>query len=63
MVEQGIFRTRAEAVRAGLAMLSEEERENRISASYASAYKEQPLTEDEREMLDAAAALAAQLPA
>ena len=60
---EGAFRTRAEAVREGIAILSEKAREERIAASYASAYEAQPLTEDEREMLDAAAALAAQLPA
>ena len=63
LIDQGVFRTRAEGVRAGLAMLSERAREDRISASYASAYARQPLTDDEREMLDAATALASQLPA
>lgn len=37
--------------------------ESRISASYVSAYETRPLTDEEREMLDVAAALAAQLPA
>jgi hypothetical protein len=38
------------------------EREERIAAAYRRGYGENPLTEDENRMLDAAAALAAELP-
>jgi Arc/MetJ-type ribon-helix-helix transcriptional regulator len=62
VVREAGFRTRAEAVRAGIRMLSLEAREQQISASYARAYAATPLTEDETHMLDAAAALAGELP-
>jgi Arc/MetJ-type ribon-helix-helix transcriptional regulator len=61
VVREAGFRTRAEAVRAGIHMLSREAREQRISDSYARAYARAPLSEDETRSLDAAAALAAQL--
>ncbi len=38
------------------------EREERIAAAYRKGYGENPLTEDENRMLDAAAALGADLP-
>jgi Arc/MetJ-type ribon-helix-helix transcriptional regulator len=60
-VEAGGFRTRAEAVRAGIRLLGRAAREERIVAAYRRAYST-PLTEDEMRMLDAAAALAADLP-
>jgi Arc/MetJ-type ribon-helix-helix transcriptional regulator len=56
-VAEGAFRTRAEAVRAGIRLLRRESRESRIAASYRDAYAA-PLTDDETQMLDAAAALA-----
>jgi Arc/MetJ-type ribon-helix-helix transcriptional regulator len=55
-VADGSFRTRAEAVRAGIRLLGRASRESRIAASYRDAYAV-PLTEDETQMLDAAAAL------
>jgi Arc/MetJ-type ribon-helix-helix transcriptional regulator len=62
VVKEAGFRTRAEAVRAGIRMLSKGAREERIAASYARAYEQAPLGEDETQMLDAAAAHAAELP-
>ncbi len=62
VVKDGGFRTRAEAVRAGIRMLSRKTREERIATSYARAYSAIPLTEDETQMLDAAVALAGELP-
>lgn len=56
-VAEGSFRTRAEAVRAAIQLLGRESRESRIAASYRDAYSV-PLTEDETQMLDGAAALA-----
>jgi Arc/MetJ-type ribon-helix-helix transcriptional regulator len=56
-VAEGSFRTRAEAVRAGIRLLGRASRESRIAASYRDAYAV-PLTDDETQMLDAAAALA-----
>jgi Arc/MetJ-type ribon-helix-helix transcriptional regulator len=56
-VVEGSFRTRAEAVRAGIRLLDRASRESRIAASYRDAYAA-PFTEDETQMLDAAAALA-----
>jgi Arc/MetJ-type ribon-helix-helix transcriptional regulator len=56
-VAEGSFRTRAEAVRAAIQLLGCESRESRIAASYRDAYAV-PLTEDETQMLDGAAALA-----
>lgn len=61
LVEQGGFRTRAEAVRAGIKMLAGATREQRIATSYARAYGETPLTREETEMLEAAADLAAEM--
>ena len=62
IVSQSGFRTRAEAVRAGIRMLSADAREQRISTAYAQAYAQVPLTDDEAQMLDAAHTLAAELP-
>jgi len=62
VVRESGFRTRAEAVRAGIRMLSRDAREKRIAAAYATAYAQTPLTEDEAQLLDSAAALAAELP-
>lgn len=56
-VAEGAFRTRAEAVRAGIRLLDSASREARIAASYSEAYAT-PLTADETQMLDAAATLA-----
>jgi Arc/MetJ-type ribon-helix-helix transcriptional regulator len=61
-VTTGGFRTRADAVREGIKLLGREAREERIAAAYRKGYGENPLTEDENRMLDAAAALAADLP-
>jgi Arc/MetJ-type ribon-helix-helix transcriptional regulator len=61
-VADGSFRTRAEAVRAGIRLLGGTARESRIAASYRDAYAE-TLTQDEIQMLDAAAALAGEAPA
>ena len=57
-VGHGMFRTRADAVRAGIKMLEEQLRERRIADSYRTAYEATPLTSEETRMLDAAAALA-----
>jgi Arc/MetJ-type ribon-helix-helix transcriptional regulator len=57
-VADGLFRTRADAVRAGIKMLEEQLRERRIADSYRTAYAATPLTSEETRMLDAAAALA-----
>lgn len=57
VVSDGRFRTRAEAVRAGIRLLGREAREERVADSYRRAYAV-PLAEDEAQMLDAAAALA-----
>jgi Arc/MetJ-type ribon-helix-helix transcriptional regulator len=62
VVRESGFRTRAEAVRAGIRMLSREAREQRIASSYVRAYAQTPLTDDETQMLDAASMLAAELP-
>lgn len=62
IVRQSGFRTRAEAVRAGIRRLSADAREQRISAAYAQAYAQVPLTDDETQMLDSAHMLAAELP-
>lgn len=61
-VRAGGFRSRAEAVRAGIGMLVAGSREERISRAYARAYTDTPLSEDETQMLDAAAGLAGELP-
>lgn len=63
VVRTGRFRTRAEAVRAGIDMLVAGAREERISAAYTRAYADAPLTEEETQILDAAADLASELPA
>jgi Arc/MetJ-type ribon-helix-helix transcriptional regulator len=57
-VARGDFRSRAEAVRAGVRLLARDLREARIEASYRSAYGATPLAEDEQVALDAAAAFA-----
>jgi Arc/MetJ-type ribon-helix-helix transcriptional regulator len=57
-VAEGSFRSRADAVRAGIQLLEHELREARIAASYRAAYAGAPLTEDEARVLDAAQALA-----
>lgn len=62
LVDNGEFRTRAEAVRAGIRSLSDAARERRIRISYENAYRQTPLTHDETALLDAAATLAAELP-
>lgn len=56
-VVSGGFRTRAEAIRAGIQLIAREAREARIAASYRSAYAT-PLDNDETRMLEAAAILA-----
>ena len=56
-VASGGFRTRAEAIRAGIQMVARDAREARIGDSYRAAYAT-ALAEDETQMLDAAAALA-----
>jgi Arc/MetJ-type ribon-helix-helix transcriptional regulator len=61
-VRAGGFRSRAEAVRAGIEMLVADAREERISTAYARAYTDMPLTEEETQMLDAVAELAGELP-
>lgn len=61
-VRAGGFRSRAEAVRAGIEMLVAGSREDRISRAYVRAYSDAPLTADETQMLDAAAELAGELP-
>lgn len=62
VVREGGYRTRAAAVRAGIQMLSRDAREARIARAYTLAYEKAPLGEDEAQALDAAAALAAELP-
>ncbi len=57
VVTEGGFRTRAEAVRAGIRLLDRRSREERIVASYRRAYA-MPLADDEAQMLDVASALA-----
>lgn len=57
-VAEGAFRSRADAVRAGIRLLEHELREARIAASYHAAYAGAQLTDDETRVLDAAAALA-----
>lgn len=54
----GAFRSRAEAVRAGIRMLEDGLREQRVAASYRAGYGGAALTDDEQRVLDAAAALA-----
>jgi Arc/MetJ-type ribon-helix-helix transcriptional regulator len=61
-VAEGTFRSRADAVRAGIRLLEHELREARIAASYRAAYTGAPLTEDETRMLDAATVLAGDVP-
>ncbi|HEX3391064.1 MAG TPA: ribbon-helix-helix domain-containing protein [Solirubrobacteraceae bacterium] len=63
VVRERGFRTRAEAVREGIRILSRDAREERLAASYARAYAATPLSEDETRMLDAAASLAGEIPA
>jgi|HubBroStandDraft_4_1064222.scaffolds.fasta_scaffold527444_1 Arc/MetJ-type ribon-helix-helix transcriptional regulator len=57
-VAAGAFRSRAEAVRAGIRLLEGTLRETRIADSYCAAYPAMALTVDEARVLDAAAALA-----
>jgi Arc/MetJ-type ribon-helix-helix transcriptional regulator len=57
LVHEGGFRTRAEAVRAGIRTLSRVARDEQIAAAYARAYGKMPLTDEEQQMLDAATAL------
>lgn len=57
-VAEGVFPSRAEAVRAAIGMLEKELRERRIAASYSAAYERMPLTGEEERALDAAAASA-----
>lgn len=57
-VAAGAFRSRAEAVRAGIRLLEGELREVRVADSYRAAYTATGLTAEETSMLDAAAALA-----
>jgi Arc/MetJ-type ribon-helix-helix transcriptional regulator len=61
-VASGAFPSRAEAVRAAVRLLESQLRETRIQASYRKGY-ETRLSEDETQMLDAAVALAADVPA
>ncbi len=56
VVAEGAYSTRAEAVRAGIQLVARESREERIVASYRSAYAI-PLSQDESDALDAAAGL------
>lgn len=62
IVKEGKFRTRAEAVRAGIKVLGDRARDARIASAYSSAYSRAALTDEEAQMLDAAQALAAELP-
>lgn len=62
VVRESGFRTRAEAVRAGIKILSSRTRDARIASAYASAYAGSALTHEETEMLDAAEALVTELP-
>lgn len=62
VVKEGKFGSRAEAVRAGIRVLSNRTRDDRIGAAYASAYAATALTHDEMEILDAAEALVTELP-
>lgn len=62
-VAEGAFRSRADAVRAGIRLLERGLRETRIAASYHAAYAGAPLSDDETRVLDAAAALAGDAPA
>jgi Arc/MetJ-type ribon-helix-helix transcriptional regulator len=57
-VADGVFASRAEAVRAGIGLLERELRERRVAASYRAAYTEVPLSDEETRLLDSAAALA-----
>jgi Arc/MetJ-type ribon-helix-helix transcriptional regulator len=57
-VADGAFRSRAEAVRAGIRLLEAQVREVRIGDSYRAAYAATPLTAQETRVLDAAVALA-----
>ncbi len=57
-VAEGAFRSRADAVRAGIRLLEGTLREARVADSYRVAYTAIPLTDEEARVLDAAAALA-----
>lgn len=56
-VAEGVFPSRAEAVRAAIRLLEEQLRERRIADSYRAAYTATPLTAEEAHVLDAATAL------
>jgi Arc/MetJ-type ribon-helix-helix transcriptional regulator len=58
LVGTGPYRTRAEAVRAGIALLEARIREQRIAENYRTAYTRAEVTHDEEAMLDAALRLA-----
>jgi Arc/MetJ-type ribon-helix-helix transcriptional regulator len=57
-VSEGAFRSRAEAVRAGIELLQRQLLETRIADSYRAAYTSNALTADETRALDAAASMA-----
>lgn len=57
-VAAGTFRSRADAVRAGIRLLEHELREQRVAASYRAGYATRSLTDEETSVLDAAAELA-----
>ncbi len=61
-VAAGGFKTRADAIREGIHLLRRKMREDLIAASYRKAYTENPLSDEEAQMLDAAADLAVELP-
>jgi Arc/MetJ-type ribon-helix-helix transcriptional regulator len=56
-VAEGVFPSRADAVRAAIRMLEKELRERRITDSYRAAHEATPITAEETRLLDAAAAL------
>jgi Arc/MetJ-type ribon-helix-helix transcriptional regulator len=56
-VVDGAYRSRADAVRAGIQLLEQELREARIAASYRRAYAGSPVSAEEARVLDAALAL------
>jgi Arc/MetJ-type ribon-helix-helix transcriptional regulator len=56
-VDAGSFKSRADAVRAGIRLLEDQIFEQRVADSYRAAYAETPLTDEEERMLAAAATL------
>jgi Arc/MetJ-type ribon-helix-helix transcriptional regulator len=54
LVGTGVYRTRAEAVRAGIALLERRMREQRIAEGYSAAYRNAEITADEEAVLEAA---------